>query len=106
MKNLLFVIIFVGFIIRVYVLCGVNWKNSSDLNNYFWAASRMAAGESAYRLWAQNLAGPRADLLLFELVIMSAIVRVWPSPEALRWFFLVFDLINIMIAGIFFMAIE
>jgi hypothetical protein len=97
MKNLLFVIIFVGFIIRVYVLCGVNWTNSSDLNNYFWAASRMAAGESAYRLWAQNLAGPRADLLPFELVIMSAIVRVWPSPEALRWFFLVFDLINIMI---------
>jgi len=88
-KSLFIILLIVGLIIRFYCIVYVDWTNSSDLNNYFWAASQVATGESAYRLWAQNLAGPRADLLPFELVIMSAVVQIWPSPEALRWFFVV-----------------
>lgn len=91
-------IIVAGILIRCLIIGWVPWTNISDLNNYFWAGSQVAQGRSPYRLWAQNLAGPWADMLPLELALLGAVVSSGGSPQALRWFFLLADLLVLLLA--------
>lgn len=91
-------VIVAGILARCLIIARVSWTNGSDLNNYFWAGSQVAQGHSAYLLWAQNLAGPRADVLPLELAFLGAAVSLGKSPQALRWFFLLADLLVLLFA--------
>lgn len=97
-KNYLVVVCIVGLLIRCLLILGVSWMNASDLQNYFWAADQVVRGQSAYRLWAQNLGGFRADVLPLELAILSLVVWVGKSPQALRGFFLLGDTLVMLLA--------
>lgn len=100
-RNSSFIIIGImvaGIVLRGLIIAQVLWTNSSDLNNYFWAGSQVAQGHSPYLLWAQNLAGPRADVLPLELALLGTVVSVGRSPQVLRWFFLLADLLVLLFA--------
>ena len=97
-KYYLMAICVIGLLIRFILILSVSWMNASDLQNYFWAGDQVVRDQSAYRLWAQNLAGPRADVLPLELAILSLVVGVGRSPHALRGFFLLGDVLVLFLA--------
>lgn len=95
----IFIIIFAGILIRILLIYGVRWSNNSDLNNYFWAGFQVTQGHSPYAVWAQNLGGPRADVLPLELALLSLVVAWGKSSLALRWLFLIADLVVLLVAS-------
>ncbi|MBC7227601.1 MAG: hypothetical protein H5T61_10260 [Thermoflexales bacterium] len=91
------ILISVAFILRLFLIFTIKWCNSSDLNNYFWAAERVIGGENPYILWQNHLQGPRSDLLPLELLLLSLIISVWESPYAIRVFFGLCDVVVMLL---------
>ncbi len=84
-------VMIIGVVLRLLIVFGVEWMNDADLRNYYWAAQQAVIGNNPYRLWSQNLSGPRSDLLPLELMLLAFAVRIGQAPIAIRLLFVVVD---------------
>lgn len=90
-KELPYTILLVSIIIRIGLLI-LPTENVTDLNNYFWAANTLTQGDNPYLLWANNISGPRSDLLPAELALLAGLVSIYPDPFMIRIFIFVCEI--------------
>jgi hypothetical protein len=102
-RTILFLVLgVIGLGLRLFLILNGSLANKADLRNYYWAGQQAAWGNNPYRLWAQDLSGPRSDLLPFELALLALVVRVGGTPLSIRLFFVLVDVLVLCLILLYF----